>query len=195
MNQSSAMGLGMRAIRFLSLIPQMRAKIELSLQSASARAPANSAIRSKARSAQNECTQGRIFLESLNVGETGAKCRLNLGSRAVPQLHPDNLRRASPQHAHVVVVFVFGHNGKPGLASVIPNAIVIGAIQPCRLHVARAGKQIDQAVDQLQRQVLVEKQLHGAAINMLRSRSAAKAKQAWISSGVRYWKSSRISAT
>src|SRR5262245_45605959 len=73
--------------------------------------------------------------------------------------------------------------------------LIIGrTVETGGLHVARAGEQISQAGCQFRRQILVEKQLHATATSMLRSRSAAKAKHAWISSRVKYGKSLRISS-
>src|SRR4051794_33922817 len=99
------------------------------------------------------------------------------------------------QHTQMVVVRILRHDGEPIQPGMLPNRIVAGAIQPHRLDMTGVGEQVGQAIDQLRRQVLVEKQLHAIATSMLRSRSAAKAKQAWMSSGVRYGKSSRTSAT
>src|SRR5207244_3242876 len=118
---------------------------------------------------------------------------LHLPRGAVPQLEPDYLRWAAPYHAQVVVIFVLGHDGERIQLGILPHLIVARAIQAHRLHMTGAGEQVSQTVDQLGRHVLVEKQFHATATNMLRSRSAAKAKQAWMSSGARYGKSSRIS--
>src|SRR5262249_30247282 len=100
-------------------------------------------------------------------------------------LEPDNLRWTTPNHAQVVVIFVFRHDGEPIQPGMFPNFIVARALEARRLHMTGAGEQVGQADNQLGGQILVEEQLHATATSMVRSRSAAKAKQAWMSSCVK----------
>ena len=147
------------------------------------------------RSTQHERADGRVFLKRLDVGEAGTKQSFHLGGRAVSHLYPEHLRWAASHNTEVVVLFVLPHDGESIQPGVFPNLIIVRAVQALGLYMAGTGEQVSQTADQIGRQVLIEEQLHATATSMVRSRSAAKPKQAWMSSCVRYGKSSRTSAT
>ena len=77
-----------------------------------------------------------------------------------------------------------------------PDCVVVGSLQAFVSDVRGSGMQIGEKDDQAGREVLVEEQPHGGGIETsLRSRSAAKARHARMSSVVRSGKSRRISAS
>ena len=108
----------------------------------------------------------------------GYETRPPLRGRAVAQLQPHHLRRTPSHHTQIVEVFILRHDRKPIQPGMLPDLIIAREIQPHRLHVAGIWEQVSQTVDQLGRQIMVEKQFHATATSRLRSRSAAKAKQA-----------------
>lgn len=68
---------------------------------------------------------------------------------------------------------------------VVPHCSVAGPVQSDMLDVYRFGKNVRQPACKKWREILVEQQLHAYATSWLRSRSAAYARQAWMSSRVR----------
>ncbi len=86
---------------------------------------------------------------------------------------PRSNRRFNLQHAEIVVINVFGHNGQLVNPRVFPDLPVVRTVESFSQNVRGPWKQICKETDQLRRQVLIEKQLHATATVMLRSRSAA----------------------
>ncbi len=67
----------------------------------------------------------------------------------------------------------------------VPDLTVVCQVEPELLDVSGARVEIREAVDELRREVLIEQQPHAEATSICRSRSAANARQARISSMVR----------
>ncbi len=90
---------------------------------------------------------------------------------------------------------VLGHDDVAMSGCVVPHGVVRGLRQPNVANVRRSGEEVSQGSNQPGREVLVEQEPHagGSAIRR-RSRSAAKARHARMSSGVRSGKSRRISS-
>ena len=66
-------------------------------------------------------------------------------------------------------------------------------LEPNSSHVDRAGEFLGQHLHQAMREILVEEELHGrGSVKSFLSRSAAKARVAWMSSASRSGKSARI---
>src|SRR5262245_13834162 len=101
----------------------------------------------------------------------------------------------SQEDAALVEVVVLGHNDKTVLTRIIPNLIVVGPLHLNTFDMGGSRIQIGDPCWDLIREVLVEQKLHAAAMKSLRSRSAANARQAWMSSAVSSSKSRRISST
>jgi len=116
-------------------------------------------------------------------------------SRAIPSSNPDNLRRRSEKKAPLMEVGIFGDDRKAVDASVFPDWRVVCAGQAHRADVCRIRVQIAEGINKTPGEILIEEQSHPIdAENSRRSRSAAKARQARMSSAVRSGKSWRISS-
>src|SRR4029453_12310059 len=84
---------------------------------------------------------------------------------------------------------------EPVFGGVLPDRVVIRSLQADIAEVGRARVEVADDVKEPAREVLVEKQSHaGGTETNLRSRSAAKARQARMSSRVKSGKSRRISS-
>src|SRR5437870_2305968 len=92
-------------------------------------------------------------------------------------------------------VSVFGNDDVTLLLCERPDESVVGAKEAVKLDVRRAGIEIENLRDNSIGQVLIEQELHAAGVKSLRSRSAAKARQALMSSRVSSEKSARISSS
>jgi hypothetical protein len=115
--------------------------------------------------------------------------------RAIAAANPENLRRMTAEKAERLEILVLRYDHKLFCFRQCPNFIVIGFLQSAIAHMLGCRLQIREREDEFVRQMLIEEQFHGGDIgNTFRSRSAAKAKQARISSRVKSGKSSRISS-
>src|SRR2546422_5189361 len=84
----------------------------------------------------------------------------------------------------------------PWLGGVLPDGVVVGSLQADLADMRRARVQVCESGQKTGREILVEEQPHaGGTDTNLRSRSAAKARQARRSSRVRSGKSRRISSS
>jgi hypothetical protein len=68
---------------------------------------------------------------------------------------------------------------------IIPNVAVIDPTEPHSIDMFRRWIKVGQRLYQPGRKVLVQQQLHDATVSNFRSRSAANARQARMSSSVR----------
>jgi len=108
--------------------------------------------------------------------------------------YPHHLRRVSAQKAKLVKVRILGYDREALRRRILPDGIVVRAAKPDVANVVTVREYICQGAHEPVRQVLVEEQVHvGGISRSRRSRSAANAKQARISSRVRSGKSLRIS--
>ena len=127
-----------------------------------------------------------IFLdESPHDLVRGAQLRFNLRGRTVAQANPDDLRRPALQYAALGKVRILGDNREPISPGILPNGSVFGTTQLHAADMMRFRVHIPQRVHQTRRQVLIEQELHAARVSDLRSRSAANARHARMSSSVR----------
>src|SRR5438477_7288387 len=94
-------------------------------------------------------------------------------------------RRAAAQNTAFLEVRIFRDNREALTAGILPDGFIIRASQSARMHMDRSGEFTLQHVRQTRRQILVKQQLHAFCNSSLRSRSAAYARQARISSSVR----------
>src|SRR5712664_3589857 len=82
------------------------------------------------------------------------------------------------------------------LGSVSPDGVVVGSLQANLADMRRVRMEVADEGEETGREVLVEEQLHaGGTETNLRSRSAAKARQARMSSRIKSGKSRRISSS
>ena len=140
--------------------------------------------------------------ERTHIGNATAKQRLDFGSPAVAQAHPDNVRRRATQEAPLSEVIVLGDDHVPARGGETPDRFVVGAGQAHLTHVCRPGIEVGEAADQARGEILVEEEARRARAahaavspRSRRSRSAAKAKAARISSRSRSGKSVRMSSS
>lgn len=106
-----------------------------------------------------------------------------------------NPLRKSFDEAPLSEVRVLGSNGKTVLPAVIPDLLVRRSEKPdvSGVHAGRIlGKK---RLHQLGAEVLIEKELHATEFDRRRSRAAANARQARMSSRDRSGKSARISSS
>ena len=93
-------------------------------------------------------------------------------------------------------VLIFRNDGEPPGLRVLPDDVIGRFSKADVSHVFRAGECVAQTPDELVREIVVEQQSHDAPNDTSRrSRSAANARQAQMSSRVKSGKSSRISCS
>jgi len=143
--------------------------------------------------------QERAFLVALEDKHVGVMVTENgddLACRAVPSPNPDYLGRVPQQEAPLVEIGILRDDREPMLGGVSPDGIVIGSLQANLADMRRARVEVREDGEETGREVLVEEQPHaGGTETNLRSRSAAKARQARMSSRVKSGKSRRISSS
>jgi len=120
--------------------------------------------------------------------------------RAITQPNPDHLRWRPEQDTQPVKVLVLGHDDESVIASIGPDCTVRGGGQADLTDMDGTGVQVSERVNKTGRQILVEKAAWVAAqaaglLTTRRSRSAANARQARMSSRVSCGKSARISSS
>ena len=120
--------------------------------------------------------------------------RFNLICGTVAPANPDHLRWVAAQKAQLVKVGILRNDHEAFRGGILPDGFVVRAAKPDIANVTTVREYVYQGAHEPVRQVLVEEQVHvGGISRSRRSRSAAKAKQARISSRVRSGKSLRIS--
>src|ERR1035438_7994581 len=115
--------------------------------------------------------------------------------RAVPQPQPYDLRRVSSKEASLPEVSVLRYDGKSLLRGVVPYGAVRSLTESNLSNMDRVREQVGQSPAQPGRHVLIEEKLHAGMLASRRSRSAAKARQARMSSRVRSGKSCKTSSS
>ena len=121
---------------------------------------------------------------------------LDIGRRTVTAPNPDDLWRRAEEEGQAVEVAVLRHDGKVVLGSMTPDSGVVGSLQADLPHMNDRVAQVPREFTQSRREVLIEEQPHAApGTSKRRSRSAAKARHARMSSRVRSGKSCRISSS
>ena len=108
------------------------------------------------------------------------------------QPDPNNLRWRPKEKASLVKIGVLRHDGQSVLNGIVLNDLVVCRMQRHISNVDRAWVEITDKFDQSRGQIVVKEQVHSGGIDTsLRSRSAANARQARMSSRVRSGKSAR----
>ena len=119
---------------------------------------------------------------------------MDFGGLAIAQLDQDQLRWGPVQDGELAEVVVLGRQDEPLFGGLSPDQGIVGPGQLQITHMGGAGKMGGQSGGQQRGQVLVEQQPHAArGEKVRRSRSAAKAKQARMSSWVSAGNSARSS--
>ena len=135
-----------------------------------------------------------VLAEAANDFVECPQHRGNLMGGAIAQPDPDDFGRKSEKEATLMEFRVLRNDGEVPEPRKFPDDLIIGTLQAERSDVRRTGVERGQHFDQTVREVLVEWELHEVTVSSFRSRSAAKARQALISSAVRSGKSRRISS-
>lgn len=125
-----------------------------------------------------------------------AKKGFDHGGGAVAESNPHHLRRVAKEKATLMKIGVFRHDGEAVLGGILPNVVVAGRTEPNVAHVRGVGVIVLEGRDESMREVMIEEQFHeGGRETSFRSRSAAKVRQARMSSRVRSGKSLRMSSS
>ncbi len=119
----------------------------------------------------------------------------NVRCGTVPGPDPNNLGWETEQETALAEVGILRNNDEIFLAGIIPHSLVIRMLKPEPAHMTGAGKKGGKRFYQSGGKVLIEEKLHSEIVSSFRSRSAAKARQALMSSEVRSGKSFRISSS
>jgi len=114
---------------------------------------------------------------------------------AVAKSNPNDFGQMAKHEAALMKVRILRHDRLAVGFGVLPNVQVVGRRQAHIPNVRRTRDVRLEMCDQPMRHVLVEQQLHAFSPIKRRSRSAAKARQARISSRSRSGKSARISSS
>lgn len=134
--------------------------------------------------------------ECHNFYNTSTEQRFDHGRRTIANPNPHHLGRIAIEKAALVEVCVLRRNSKTMLSGIPPDSSVRGILQAYIPHMLRIRIFLLQGSNESMGKVLIEQQLHDCGIDTsFRSRSAAKARQARISSRVRSGKSRRISSS
>lgn len=110
---------------------------------------------------------------------------LNRPDWTVADAEPDEFRRVPKQKAALLKIRVLRDDHESVLLGVIPDRGVGGILQPDFPHMRATRVEIAKKARKSRREILVEQELHAGSVASLRSRSAAKARQARMSSSVR----------
>lgn len=132
--------------------------------------------------------------KACNDRQSCAQKPFDLARAAIAGANPNNFRRVASEYAPLLKIRIPGHDCETVLFGVSPNGIIACTSHLASMHVSAVRIQGCQNAGQTRREIFVEKELHAREISTLRSRSAANARQAWISSFVRYGKSRRTSS-
>lgn len=115
------------------------------------------------------------------------------GRGAITGSNPNHFRRVAEEEAALMEIGIFGHDREAMLNRILPDRVIAGRAEIGVAHMLGVGVVVLQGGDESIRQVVIEEQLHeGGRDTSFRSRSAAKARQARMSSRVRSGKSFRM---
>lgn len=114
---------------------------------------------------------------------------------AITNRQKDEFWRLSENQAALVKIGVLGNDDVPVFLGKCPDQPVIGMNKVLGFDVGGAGIKVKNPGYDPVGQVLIAQEFHGEATKSLRSRSAAKARQALRSSRVSSEKSARISSS
>ena len=137
-----------------------------------------------------------IGREGTHIPGTAAEQCFDHGGWDIANSNPDHFGRGTKEKTSLMEISVLCHDGKAVLCSVLPDYCISCLLQPNFADVSGVRIFLLQGLNQTMREILIEKELHDGGIDTsFRSRSAAKAKQARMSSRVRSGKSLRISSS
>jgi hypothetical protein len=136
-----------------------------------------------------------IALEDAKARGVLAEQVCDCSGSSVSDLKPHNLRRATFEKTPLSEIVVLRHDHKPVSARVLPNLAISRALQPDIAHVGAPWELVSHEPYQARAHILIKKELHAAGLERRRSRAAANARQARMSSAVRSGNSVRISAS
>jgi len=137
-----------------------------------------------------------ISSERGQVRVTGSQQILNVSRRTVASPNPNNLWRRPKEKRSMVEVSVLANDYELVLGSMVPDASIISGFQPHAANMHRGDAKIGKTVAESVGEILIEQQVHFVPVAISRrSRSAANAKHALMSSRVRSGKSRRTSSS
>ena len=138
----------------------------------------------------------RFADERLDLLAVTTETAFDIAGRTVAECQPDDLRRSTEQGGTTAEVLVLRHYGEAMLLRVAPNGRVVRRRQSNRSNVNNIAPDVAKAVAEPRGEILVEEQLHRPPTGTRRrSRSAANARQARMSSVVRSGKSRSTSSS
>ncbi len=118
------------------------------------------------------------------------------GCGAVAESNLHHLRRVAKEKAALMKIGVFRHDGETVSGGILPNGVVAGRTESNVAHMRGVWVIVLEGRDKAMREVVIEEQFHeGGRETSFRSRSAAKVRQARMSSRVRSGESLRISSS
>jgi len=133
--------------------------------------------------------------KSLDIVHSSLKDGCDLLRGRVAEAHLNHLRRMATDQSTGQKVVVFCENAESFVPRKPPYPLIVFARERHVPNMATAGKAWHKNVNEPKRQVLVDQRFHATDPRSRRSRSAANAKQARMSSLVSSGKSARISAS
>lgn len=126
----------------------------------------------------------------MNSGSVLLKQATNCGGTCISNRQPDHLGRRAVEKRKLAEVVVLRDDREPVVARELPDGMIGLASEPRKIHVLGSRKGGPKAVRELWAQVLIEKETHATGgTASRRSRAAANARQARMSSRVRLGKS------
>ncbi len=116
---------------------------------------------------------GRVVLERGDDLAVGPEQCFDMCGRLIAAAQPDDSGRRPKQRGHVGKVRVLRNQREAIGLSIVPQRVIVGFRQTEQPNLTRAGKEVGQSLTEFEAEVLVEQQLHWAAVTSRRSRSAA----------------------
>ncbi len=133
---------------------------------------------------ENQHRRFRVFPETLNPISFRSKKIGYFCRSGVTDVKPNNFRRKSFDKTSFAKIGVLRNEYKIAYLAEIPDRIVVGTFKSDISHMTALGIFGVKYTHELRAQTLVEKEFHAAELDRRRSRDAANAKHALISSRV-----------
>lgn len=112
--------------------------------------------------------------------------------RAVTHPQPHDLGGMPMKEAPLTEVLIFGNDDVSCFPRKVPDRLIVCSFQAKVAHVGADKRLLAKRRTKSVGEVLIQKQLHAGRLNNRRSRSAANARHARMSSGVKSGKSATI---
>ena len=116
---------------------------------------------------------------------------LDISRGTIARFQPYDLGRMAIEETPLVEIGIFRNNGETVMPCKIPHSVIVGVMQAMTAHMRALREKRCEKRNDSRRNILIEEEFH--ADMSLRSRSAANARHALMSSGVRSGKSFMIS--